>query len=155
MKWSYLIVVLFIIVAGTYYFFRGDTISPNENTLSQYIEAGVIKIDSVEFSYQRDVGFFQITALVRGNVPDSCTLVGTYTERWEGSTFFVNVLAKRPERAVCAEVITPFEETIVLYPVRSRGGLVFPSAPSSSGEYTINMNGHQDTFTLHEDDFIE
>lgn len=151
-KWSYLIVVLFIIVAGAYYFFRGSAMPSDESVLTQYVEAGELSIESVDFSYARDEGYLQIKALMRGNYPDSCTSVGTYTQRWEGGNFFVQVMAKRPEDGLCAQVLTPFEETIMLSPVRGMGGQPFPDVPSDPGEYTIDLNGHQDVFMLDTDD---
>lgn len=154
-KWSYLIVILFIVAAGAYYFLRGNAMPSDENILTQYVEAGELSIESVDFSYTRDGGYLQITALMRGNYPDSCTTLGTYTQRWEDDNFFVQIMGKRPEDALCAQVLTPFEETIMLSPVRGMGGQAFPGAPSSPGAYTIDLNGHQDTLTLHEDDFIE
>ncbi|MCD4843847.1 MAG: hypothetical protein K8R25_05090 [Methanosarcinales archaeon] len=79
----------------------------------------------------------QVNVVARGVHPDSCTKVDKITTRQEENTFFVTITASRPTDAICAQVITPFEEIIELDVV----GL-------KAGAYTVDVNGVKDTFEL-------
>ncbi|MEA1864193.1 MAG: hypothetical protein U9N46_03180 [Euryarchaeota archaeon] len=79
----------------------------------------------------------QVNVVARGEYPDSCTEVDEITTRREGDTFFVTITAFRPADAMCAQVITPFEEVIALDVVGLKAGV-----------YTVEVNGIRDTFEL-------
>jgi hypothetical protein len=79
----------------------------------------------------------QINVVAKGLHSDSCTEIDKITTRREENTFFVTITASRPADAICAQVITPFEEVIALDVV----GL-------EAGVYTVDVNGIRDTFEL-------
>ena len=79
----------------------------------------------------------QIHVLAKGQLPDSCTTIDQITEEQDGDTFRVTITTARPEGAVCAQVLTPFEENIPL----DVYGL-------AAGTYTVEVNGVTSTFTL-------
>lgn len=88
----------------------------------------------------------QINVMVKGEMPDSCYELGDNTQRLIGDTFSVNLKMQKssdPE-LMCAQAITPFDTTISLDNVV---GL-------SAGEYTVNVNGVEKTFTLDVDNYI-
>ncbi len=78
----------------------------------------------------------QIHVLAKGQLPDSCTTLDQITQEQDGDTFRVTITTARPEE-VCAQVLTPFEETIPL----DVYGL-------AAGTYTVDVNGVTGTFTL-------
>jgi len=82
----------------------------------------------------------QVHVGARGEHPDSCTKVDEITTRREGNTFVVNINAYRPADAMCAQVITPYDEVIALDVVGLKAGV-----------YTVEVNGIQDTFELQMD----
>jgi inhibitor of cysteine peptidase len=82
----------------------------------------------------------QVNVGASGEHPDSCTKVDEITTRREGNTFVVTISAFRPADAMCAEVITPYEEVIALDVVGLKAGV-----------YTVEVNGIRDTFELQTD----
>ena len=86
----------------------------------------------------------QIHAVARGEHPDSCTKVDEVAARREGDTFFVTITTSRPADAMCAQVMTPFEEIVALDVVGLKAGV-----------YTVDVNGVRDTFELQMDNIFE
>ncbi|NOQ34086.1 MAG: hypothetical protein GQ567_07855 [Methanosarcinales archaeon] len=86
----------------------------------------------------------QIHAVARGEHPDSCTKVDKVATRREGDTFFVTITTSRPADAMCAQVMTPFEEVVALDAVGLKAGV-----------YTVDVNGVGDTFELQTDNIFE
>jgi hypothetical protein len=85
----------------------------------------------------------QIRAVARGEHPDSCTKVDKVATRREGDTFFVTITTSRPADAMCAQVMTPFEEVVALDAVGLKAGV-----------YTVDVNGVGDTFELQNDSIL-
>ena len=85
----------------------------------------------------------QIHAVARGEHPDSCTKVDKVVTRHEGDTFFVTITTSRPADAMCAQVMTPFEEVVALDVVGLKAGV-----------YTVDVNGVRDTFELQMDNIF-
>mgnify|MGYP001827976915 FL=1 len=81
----------------------------------------------------------QSVAIIQGDYPDSCSTVCGNEQTVSGNEININLYSSRPEDMVCAEVLTPFEEEILL----DTSGL-------EPGEYTITLNEDhaQTTFTL-------
>ena len=79
----------------------------------------------------------QVSVSVKGNLSDACTRVGEVATTRDGTTFNIDISTTRPVEAVCAQVLTPFEENISL-DVR---GL-------KKGTYTVNVNGLTQTLEL-------
>ena len=86
----------------------------------------------------------QIHAVASGEHPDSCTKVDKVVTRHEGDTFFVTITTSRPADAMCAQVMTPFEEVVALDAVGLKAGV-----------YTVDVNGVGDTFELQTDNIFE
>ncbi|GEM_PF-929953 len=86
----------------------------------------------------------QIHAVARGEHPDSCTEVDKVATRREGDTFFITITTSRPADAMCAQVMTPFEEVVALDVVGLKAGV-----------YTVDINGMGDTFELQTDNIFE
>lgn len=104
------------------------------------VEAGQtaeLFIETIEVELQ-DMAAPQV--LVGGNLPDGCTqLAGSEMER-QDNTFEITLLAERPDEQACTEALVPFQETIPLE---------VTNLPA--GEYTVNVNGKTETFTLTEE----
>jgi len=85
----------------------------------------------------------RIHAVARGEHPDSCTKVDKVVTRREGDTFFVTITTSRPADAMCAQVMTPFEEIVALDVVELKAGV-----------YTVDVNGVRGTFELQMDNIF-
>jgi hypothetical protein len=100
-------------------------------------QAAELFVETIEVQLQ-DTATPQL--LVSGNLPDGCTqLTGSEVER-QDNTFEITLLAERPAEQACTEALVPFQETIPLE---------VTNLPA--GEYTVNVNGKTQTFTLEED----
>jgi hypothetical protein len=82
----------------------------------------------------------QINVVAEGYLSDACTEIDEITEKLQGNTFSVTITTARPADAVCAQVITEFEEVISL------DVLGLPA-----GTYTVDVNGVTDSFELEMD----
>jgi len=78
----------------------------------------------------------QAVIRVTGTLPDACTRIDDVERRRFGGTFEVTLRTRRPAGAICAQVVTPFERSIVL-----------DFAGLSRGLYTADVHGV--TATLH------
>ena len=78
-------------------------------------------------------------ALIRGDMPDSCSTFCGSKQTVEGNTINIDVFSSRPEGEVCSQMLTPFRVEVAV----DTGGL-------DPGEYTITVNesGVATTFTL-------
>ena len=76
-------------------------------------------------------------ALIRGDYPDSCSAVCGNEQTVEGDEINVNLYSSRPEDLVCAQMLTPFEEEVLL----DTEGL-------EPGEYTVTLNEDHATTTF-------
>jgi hypothetical protein len=79
----------------------------------------------------------QVNAVVRGNLSESCAVLGQSQVQYAANTFQIKVLAVSPVNRGCAQVITPFETTIPL----NTAGL-------PAGTYTVIANGVSAVFTV-------
>ncbi len=79
----------------------------------------------------------QVNAIVRGNLSESCATLVQPQTILEGNTFEIKVMSSSPADIGCAQVITPYQQTVPL----STGGL----AP---GTYTVVANGVSTSFSL-------
>lgn len=86
----------------------------------------------------------QVHVRISGLLQDSCTARDDTTQWRSGNTFFVRITTIRPTDALCADMVTPFEERMALdvYGI-------------PAGTYRVDVNGVQDTFTLTMDNVIQ
>jgi inhibitor of cysteine peptidase len=85
----------------------------------------------------------QVHVTIKGYVSDSCTTAGPIEQERDGNTFRITVGATRPGGAMCAQVITPFEQSIAL-----------DVAGLKAGTYTVDANGVTGTFELTTDNVL-
>jgi hypothetical protein len=79
----------------------------------------------------------QVNVIVKGNLPDSCTPVGEIEQKFAANTFYIYIPMEQSAGANCAQVLTPYEQTIHLN-VRDL----------PKGTYTVKVNGTATTFDL-------
>ena len=79
----------------------------------------------------------RIQVLASGNLEDSCTAISEIDVARTGNVFNVFITTRRPVGAICAQVLAPFNETIVLDP----DGL-------PAGNYRVDVNGVEESFTI-------
>lgn len=90
-------------------------------------------VDSVEIEV-RDGEYY---AIVQGTLQDACTQVSDITQKVDGKTVYVTVCTTRPEDVLCAQVLAPLEEEILL-----------DVSDLSPGQYTVDVNGTVTTLTI-------
>jgi inhibitor of cysteine peptidase len=97
---------------------------------------GLAQVDSIDIVILESFPV-QVHVLARGTLPDSCTAIDQISRERDGTSFRVTLTTARPEGVACAQVLTPFEETIPL----DVYGL-------DAGTYTVDVNRVTGTFTL-------
>ncbi|MBK8904101.1 MAG: GerMN domain-containing protein [Anaerolineaceae bacterium] len=80
----------------------------------------------------------RIDVTLTGNLPDACTEIQTVEQTFDldTNTFNLNVRTERPEDVACAQVLTPFEETVTLQ-----------TADLPAGTYQVAVEGETQTLT--------
>ena len=86
----------------------------------------------------------QVHIRVNGILGDSCTTLHQITQTRVEDTFTITITTARPAEAICADIITRFEESIAL----DVYGL-------PAGTYIVDVNGVRDTFTLSVDNVLQ
>ena len=78
-------------------------------------------------------------AIIQGDMPDACSTVCGHEQSVEGKNINIDLYSSRPEDLSCAQMLTPFEEEVLL----DTQGL-------DPGEYTLTLNEThaQTTFVL-------
>lgn len=109
---------------------------------SMSLQKGVARITSIEISILESFPV-QVMVDIKGDLSDSCTTVDEINQTKQGNTFFVTVTTKRPKDAMCAQVITPFEEKISL-----------DVSNLKKGTYEVNINGVIKLFELKNDNTL-
>ncbi|HLO16678.1 MAG TPA: hypothetical protein VK206_17725, partial [Anaerolineales bacterium] len=79
----------------------------------------------------------QVTAVVHGNLMESCATLGESQVQYASNTFQITVYVNSPAGIGCAQVTTPFETTILL-----------DTKDLPAGSYTVIVNGVSAVFTL-------
>jgi hypothetical protein len=82
----------------------------------------------------------QVSAIVRGYLPDTCTEISQVGYEQTGDTFKIEVATVRPKDMACADVIKSYEEVVAL-----------DVAGLAAGVYTVDANGVTATFELQAD----
>ncbi|UCF10144.1 MAG: hypothetical protein JSW65_00195 [Candidatus Bipolaricaulota bacterium] len=82
----------------------------------------------------------QVHVVVRGSLPDACTAVREVAATRSRHRFVVEVTAQRDRDALCAQVLTPYEEVVPL------DVLGLPA-----GTYVVEVHGLSATFRLETD----
>ena len=79
----------------------------------------------------------QMRAIVKGNLPDACTTITSASSQRDDNIFRINFVTTRPADAVCAQMLTPFEQTVEL-----------DVAGLKAGTYTVVAGDVTETFEL-------
>ena len=82
----------------------------------------------------------QVNVIARGQLPDAgCTTIAGISQTRTGNTFHVKITTKMDPQALCAQVLTPFEQVIPL-----------DVSSLLPGPYIVNVNSVQGSFDLPE-----
>jgi uncharacterized protein YraI len=101
--------------------------------------SGTADVQSVEIQILESYPL-QVNAIARGYLPDSgCTTISDILQTRSGNTFTVTVKTKYDPQALCAQVLTPFEQVISL-----EVGSLLPAS------YIVIVNGVETSFQLPE-----
>ena len=73
-------------------------------------------------------------AIVAGFYPEACSTFGGSAQEVDGNTIELTVTSTRPEGEVCAQVLTPMTEEVLL-----------DTDGSDPGEYTVRVNEDRST----------
>jgi inhibitor of cysteine peptidase len=97
-------------------------------------------VETVDIEVNQAADPPQYFAVVSGHLPDACSEISGVDQNRRGQTIDIEITSSSPEGALCAQILTPIEETISL----DLAGLL-------AGQYTVNVNGTVTTLTLLED----
>jgi inhibitor of cysteine peptidase len=88
----------------------------------------------------------QVSVRATGFLPNGCTVIdeANITTEKTDNTFNVHIPTKRPKDAICTQALVPFEINVPL----DVYGL-------EKGNYTVDVNGVQDSFELQMDNVLE
>jgi inhibitor of cysteine peptidase len=131
------VILLIVFTSGNTYRFSNDD-QVQGDMVVQEANVGDIEIELLES--------FPVQVIVKafGTLPDGCTEIGTVTQEHDGNTFDILIETERPRNAVCTQAIRQFEQPVAL----DVDGLL-------KGEYLVNINGVQETFSLEMDNIID
>ena len=79
----------------------------------------------------------QYYAIIQGNYPDSCTTTNEITQSVDGNIFDITMTTISPPGAICAQMLAPFTEEVLL----ETEGL-------EPGEYVVDVNDGMATTTF-------
>jgi hypothetical protein len=124
-----------------------DPVAPNNpepsdegpESVKDQVVLGQAPVDQVEIVIQESFPV-QVSAIVRGYLPDACTEIGQINSGQAEDTFKITIATIRPKDMACADVITAYEEVVPL------DVLGLPA-----GVYAVNANGVTATFELQAD----
>jgi inhibitor of cysteine peptidase len=115
---------------------------PGEPTATPEVTIGMASVEDIEIVMLESFPV-QVRVFAKGYLADSCTKMGAIKQERQGNSFKVTITTMRPTNLACADVISPFEETIPL-----------DVAGLKAGTYTVDVNGVTDTFTLSVDNAL-
>ncbi len=104
---------------------------------------GQARVDSVDVLLLESFPV-QVQVAVSGNLPDACTFIDEIITQQTGDIFRVAITTVRQPGAMCAQVVTPFEENV---PLEVEG--------LPAGTYEVSVNGVTTSFTLDVDNSLE
>ncbi|HSL31098.1 MAG TPA: SH3 domain-containing protein [Anaerolineales bacterium] len=100
---------------------------------------GTADVQSIEIQILESFPI-QVNVIARGQLPDAgCTTIAGASQTRTGNTFNVTVTTKTDPKALCAQMLTPFEYVISL-----------DVSSLLPGPYIVNVNGVQASFELPE-----
>jgi len=105
---------------------------------------GLATVESVEIERQ-ELLTSSVSVRVQGTLPDACTEIGQINQGRDmaNDRLWVEIMSSRPADMACAEVVTPFAETVPLDVERL-----------PAGTYTVDVNGVTAEFTLEADNGV-
>jgi inhibitor of cysteine peptidase len=123
---------------------EGEPVVPAQGDGTEYIY-GTADVDNIEIMVMESFPV-QVSVHATGNLKDGCTVIdeANITNERTGNTFNVHIPTKRPKDAMCTQALAPFEINVPL----GVYGL-------EKGNYTVDVNGVQDSFELQSDNVIE
>ena len=81
----------------------------NETNQTEYT-SGLAKVDNINLTKAQEAD--QLIIEINGHFPDSCTEIDEITTKRNGKKLIVDITTKRPEDAMCSQVIVPFERNV-------------------------------------------
>jgi hypothetical protein len=123
-----------LIIALAMFGREGNASKPNDTTNDTAYQVQPVTIESVDVRIAESFPV-QIFVEVHGYVPDPCWEVQDPVVQQDGPRFEIEIMAERPEGAVCAQVIEPYETNIAL-------GSMDP------GDYVVSVNGFEQPFEV-------
>jgi hypothetical protein len=119
------------------------TTTPSPIVTEVPTQASVAVVKSIEILLLESFPL-QVHAVVRGDLPDAgCTTIASVDQVREGNTFKLTLVTTTDPLAVCAQVLTPFEEVVPL----DVYGL-------PAGIYTVEAGDIQTTFEFTVDNIL-
>ena len=96
-------------------------------------------IDVIEIVFMESFPL-QVFAVIKGNLPDGCTVISDYKTEHDGNNFQIHLNTQRPDDAVCTLALIPFEETISLDVYGLPAGTYTVTADETKAEFTFSQD---------------
>jgi inhibitor of cysteine peptidase len=112
------------------------TLAPQSTPVNQGI---LVYVDSLELQID-SANPANLIALVKGNLADGCTTIGTETQQLplgDSNVFLIELNPIRPADAMCTEALVPFERLI---PLKTNA--------LPSGNYVLEVHGVTAEFSI-------
>jgi hypothetical protein len=106
-------------------------------------ELGAPDVESIEFT-RSGSGNGLIQAIVRGQLPDSCSALGDVVQSRVGNTFRIVINADRLGESPCTQTSQSFEEVIDLETFELPAGTYEVIANGQSGSFTVEADNGDD-----------
>jgi len=106
-------------------------------------QGSTVYVDSIDI-LTRESFPVQMSAIVKGNLPDPCTTITSASSKRDGNTFKIDIVTARPTDAVCIQMLSPFEQSVAL-----------DVAGLKAGTYTVVAGEVSKTFELAVDNVLK
>lgn len=113
---------------------KPDNESKNETNQTKYI-SGLAKVDNINLTKVQRTN--QLIIEISGHFPDSCTEIDEITTKRNSKQLIVYITTKRPEDAMCSQVIVPFEKDVK-----------FNTSGLDESTYNVSVNGINKSIAL-------
>ena len=82
----------------------------------------------------------QVHAVLKGNLPDGCTIIKETETESDGNFFFISINTQRPVDAVCTQALVPFEESVPLDVYGLPAGFYQVISQEANAEFTFTQD---------------
>jgi inhibitor of cysteine peptidase len=99
----------------------------------------VVIVETIEIVFLESFPL-QVHAVLKGNLPDGCTIIKETETDSNGNSFFISINTQRPVDAVCTQALVPFEEFVPLDVYGLPAGIYQVISQEANAEFTFTQD---------------